>query len=156
VYVHPAAPISARLYSIQAKTDDVEKRLENELFSAFSGECTESADMLLKTRGATRRQSPPNQLFAGYTEVFLGFCDRYTPVSQFPRERQYGQTQTYQGAQAPSRLPLVPPMRPAIGRKRVQGRLYYFGKVANDPKGQAALDLWLAQKDDLLAGYTPG
>jgi hypothetical protein len=27
--------------------------------------------------------------------------------------------------------------------------------VATDPKGQAALDLWLAQKDDLLAGRKP-
>jgi len=31
----------------------------------------------------------------------------------------------------------------------------YFGKVVSDPKGQAALDLWLAQKDDLLAGRIP-
>ena len=39
--------------------------------------------------------------------------------------------------------------------KKVKGRLVYFGKVATDPKGEAALDLWLAQKDDLLAGRKP-
>lgn len=45
----------------------------------------------------------------------------------------------------------------ATGRwaKKVRGRLVYFGKVAEDPKGQAALSLWLDQKDDLLAGRTP-
>jgi integrase len=39
--------------------------------------------------------------------------------------------------------------------KKVRQRLIYFGKVANDPQGKAALELWLAQRDDLLAGRTP-
>jgi integrase len=39
--------------------------------------------------------------------------------------------------------------------KKVRGRLHYFGKVEDDPKGEAALNLWLDQKDDLLAGRTP-
>lgn len=39
--------------------------------------------------------------------------------------------------------------------KKVRGRLVYFGKIANDPKGEAALNAWLDQKDDLLAGRTP-
>jgi len=39
--------------------------------------------------------------------------------------------------------------------KKVRGRLVYFGKVVDDPKGQAALDKWLEQKDDLLAGRVP-
>ena len=45
----------------------------------------------------------------------------------------------------------------ASGRwaKKVRGRLVYFGKTADDPKGKAALDKWLDQKDDLLAGRTP-
>ncbi len=39
--------------------------------------------------------------------------------------------------------------------KKVRGRLIYFGKVVDDPKGQAALVKWLDQRDDLLAGRTP-
>lgn len=39
--------------------------------------------------------------------------------------------------------------------KKVRGHFRYFGKVADDPDGQAALDRWLKQKDDLLAGREP-
>jgi integrase len=39
--------------------------------------------------------------------------------------------------------------------KKVRGKLHYFGKVANDPKGQSALNKWLEQRDDLLAGRVP-
>jgi integrase len=45
----------------------------------------------------------------------------------------------------------------ATGRwaKKVRGKFHYFGKVAGDPKGQKALELWRDQKDDLFAGRTP-
>lgn len=45
----------------------------------------------------------------------------------------------------------------ASGRwaKKVRGKFCYFGKVVDDPKGEAAINLWLDQKDDLLAGRTP-
>jgi hypothetical protein len=45
----------------------------------------------------------------------------------------------------------------ATGRwaKKVRGKLSYFGKVADDPKGEAALAKWLDQKDYLLAGAKP-
>jgi len=45
----------------------------------------------------------------------------------------------------------------ATGRwaKKVCGKLRYFGKTAVDPEGKAALDLWLEQKDALLAGRVP-
>ncbi len=45
----------------------------------------------------------------------------------------------------------------ATGRwaKKVRGKFAFFGKVADDPKGEKALELWLEQKDDLLAGRTP-
>ena len=39
--------------------------------------------------------------------------------------------------------------------KKVHGRVHYFGKVADDPKGQAALEEWTRVKDDLLAGREP-
>lgn len=42
----------------------------------------------------------------------------------------------------------------ASGRwaKKVRGRFVYFGRVAADTRGQAALVKWLAEKDYLLAG----
>ncbi|HEX6984799.1 MAG TPA: hypothetical protein VF170_05450, partial [Planctomycetaceae bacterium] len=45
----------------------------------------------------------------------------------------------------------------ASGRwaKKIRGSLRYFGKVAGDPEGAAALARWLDQKDDLLAGRKP-
>jgi integrase len=39
--------------------------------------------------------------------------------------------------------------------KKVHGKLHYFGKIADDPKGEAAAKLWADQKDDLIAGRTP-
>ncbi len=39
--------------------------------------------------------------------------------------------------------------------KKVCGKLRYFGKVRDDPKGRAALEKWLEQKDALLAGKVP-
>ncbi|HEY2411570.1 MAG TPA: tyrosine-type recombinase/integrase [Pirellulaceae bacterium] len=39
--------------------------------------------------------------------------------------------------------------------KKVRGKLHYFGKTADDPKGERALLAWLDQKDELLAGRTP-
>lgn len=39
--------------------------------------------------------------------------------------------------------------------KKVRGKTHYFGKTADDPAGEAALDLWLEQKDELLAGRKP-
>lgn len=45
----------------------------------------------------------------------------------------------------------------ASGRwaKKVRGKFAYFGKVADDPKGETALAAWLEQKDELLAGRVP-
>ncbi|NQT37576.1 MAG: hypothetical protein HQ581_08810 [Planctomycetes bacterium] len=39
--------------------------------------------------------------------------------------------------------------------KKVRGKLVYFGKVADDPDGAAALERWIADRDYLLAGKTP-
>jgi len=51
-------------------------------------------------------------------------------------------------------FPLGPADEPDRHRwaKKVRGRLEYFGKVAGDPKGQAALAEWVRVKDALLAG----
>src|SRR5476649_2923630 len=61
-------------------------------------------------------------------------------------------------ASVPSKpYPDFPLFPHATGRwaKKVRGKFAYFGKVADDPKGEAALLLWLDQRDDLLAGRTP-
>ncbi len=39
--------------------------------------------------------------------------------------------------------------------KKVRGKLRYFGKVVDDPKGDAALEKWIEQRDDLIAGRVP-
>ena len=39
--------------------------------------------------------------------------------------------------------------------KKVRGKTAYFTKWSEDRKGVAALELWLDQKDDLLAGRIP-
>ncbi len=39
--------------------------------------------------------------------------------------------------------------------KKIKGRVHYFGKVAEDSKGQAALEQWLRVKDDLYSGREP-
>ncbi len=54
----------------------------------------------------------------------------------------------------PSDFPLF---RHQSGRwcKKVKGKFCYFGKITDDPEGKAALDLWLEQRDDLLAGRKP-
>lgn len=51
-------------------------------------------------------------------------------------------------------FPLFPHAR-GYWCKKVRGKLRYFGRIAEDPKGENALNLWLEQKDDLLAGRTP-
>ena len=51
-------------------------------------------------------------------------------------------------------FPLFPHAR-GYWAKKVLGKLRYFGKVADDPKGKVALAKWLDQKDDLLAGRVP-
>lgn len=47
------------------------------------------------------------------------------------------------------------PHRSGYWCKTVRYKHHYFGKVADDPTGQAALSLWLDQRDDLLAGRVP-
>src|SRR5271170_7630776 len=39
--------------------------------------------------------------------------------------------------------------------KSIRGKLHYFGSWSEDPKGVRALEWWLAEKDDLLAGRIP-
>jgi integrase len=51
-------------------------------------------------------------------------------------------------------FPLTPHPR-GYWCKKVLGKLHYFGKIADDPDGQKAIELWLEQKDDLVAGRTP-
>jgi len=39
--------------------------------------------------------------------------------------------------------------------KKVRGKLHYFTKKADDPKGESALQQWNDEKDALLSGRTP-
>ena len=39
--------------------------------------------------------------------------------------------------------------------KKIRGRMHYFGKWSNDPKGEAALKKYLDEKEDLQAGREP-
>jgi integrase len=40
--------------------------------------------------------------------------------------------------------------------KKINGRFEYFGKVSTDPKGVAALQVWIDEKDNILAGRPRG
>jgi integrase len=51
-------------------------------------------------------------------------------------------------------FPLFPHAR-GYWAKKVNGQLRYFGRVADDPQGKAALLKWLDHKDALLAGREP-
>jgi integrase len=53
-------------------------------------------------------------------------------------------------------FPLFPHKGTNRWAKKVRGKLVYFGRVfPDDPKGEAALQKWLDQKDELLAGRKP-
>ena len=60
-------------------------------------------------------------------------------------------------ARAKQSKPAFPLFKHATGRwcKKVHGSFRYFGKVTEDPDGERTLQLWAAQKDDLLAGRRP-
>jgi integrase len=47
------------------------------------------------------------------------------------------------------------PHRNGRWAKKVRQKFCYFSKWADDPKGEAAITLWLDQKEELLAGRTP-
>ena len=59
-------------------------------------------------------------------------------------------------ANVPKDFPLkVHPMGGGYWYKTVRGKFYYFGKVADDPRGDQALKEWIRVKDDLYAGRPP-
>src|SRR5450631_3508374 len=39
--------------------------------------------------------------------------------------------------------------------KKIRGKFRYFGKWTDDPKGERAIQKWLDEKEDLLAGREP-
>lgn len=55
----------------------------------------------------------------------------------------------------PKNLPLSIHKGTGYWCKKVRGKVHYFGKVSDDPKGKAAMEQWLEVKDDLLAGREP-
>lgn len=60
-----------------------------------------------------------------------------------------------QDSKSPKDFPLFVHKHTGRWTKKIKGRFFYFGKVADDPKGEAALNRWLDEKDDRLAGRTP-
>jgi integrase len=66
-------------------------------------------------------------------------------------------TRSKRAAKVKKPRPDFPLFPHATGRwaKKVRGKFCFFGKVADDPKGEAAARKWAEQKDDLLAGRTP-
>lgn len=74
------------------------------------------------------------------------------PAARKPAARIRSERKAAMGL--PPEFPLFP-HKSGRWAKKVRGTRHYFGKVSDDPKGQAALRLWLDQKDDLLAGRKP-
>jgi len=74
-------------------------------------------------------------------------CQRARPSLPNPGER----------AKPGSRWPDFPLFSHVRGywTKQVRQKFHYFGKATDNPKDEAALELWLGQKYDLLAGRTP-
>ena len=56
--------------------------------------------------------------------------------------------------ETPQRLSVVSPCQ-GYWAKKVRGKFLYFGKIANDPRGEGSDPGWQDEKDDLLAGRTP-
>jgi integrase len=71
-----------------------------------------------------------------------------------PRLKSRAKRPNSKPAKPRSDFPLFPHAR-GYWAKKVRGKLVYFGKVADDPKGETAVGQWLDQKDELLAGRTP-
>lgn len=62
---------------------------------------------------------------------------------------------TTPAAQQPERFPLSKHKGTGYWCKKIRGRVFYFGKVADDPKGKAALEQYVREKTDLEAGREP-
>jgi hypothetical protein len=106
---------------------------------------------------------------------------KWLPVgasSRFSRQRPFQgaivMTKTNSTAPRPPRKPRPPkkpfkdfpltPHRNGLWCKKIRARvdgktldpkMHYFGSWRDDPKGTRALDKWLKEKDDLLAGRVP-
>ena len=85
----------------------------------------------------------------------------YNRHNQNPKENANDQSIPKKTRPSPSRqetaagLPTHPPPPRLLVQKGTSEDFSYFGKMADDPQGEKALNLWLEQKDDLLAGRTP-
>ena len=64
-------------------------------------------------------------------------------------------TQSQRGRQKLAKMPLWIHKGAGYWAKKIKGRVYYFGRVADDPDGNAAVEQYLKEKDDLEAGRDP-
>jgi len=84
-------------------------------------------------------------------------CDTQRPTNPQGNAKVSKSTRKPQIGKVYKPRPDFPLFPHATGRwaKKIRQQFHYFGKTADDPTGQAALEKWLEQKDDLLAGRTP-
>ncbi|HUE74870.1 MAG TPA: tyrosine-type recombinase/integrase, partial [Pirellulaceae bacterium] len=92
---------------------------------------------------------PPNRC---YLEVSMTHLN----VLRFPTEATRPTKKTAKPARKKvTDFPLWVHQGKQLWTRKIKGKFHYFGRVESEASKQAALKLWLEQRDDLLAGRVP-